>query len=77
MTERVGVVATLTFPLPEEQQAFDRAVNGIGIVAALHNFDSWLRAEGKHGSGTVTTDEARKQLRDALDACGVSRFLDE
>ena len=34
---------TLEFKLPEEQEEFDTARNGIAYVCVLNELDSWLR----------------------------------
>ena len=40
--------AILEFNLPEEQQRFDFANNGLNYYSALCEFDEWLRSEYKY-----------------------------
>jgi hypothetical protein len=40
--------ATLEFNLPEDQERFDFATNGINYYLALCEFDQWLRSEYKY-----------------------------
>jgi hypothetical protein len=40
--------ATLEFNLPEDQERFDFANNGINYYLALCEFDQWLRSEYKY-----------------------------
>ena len=40
--------ATLEFNLPEDQERFDFATNGINYYLALCEMDEWLRSEYKY-----------------------------
>ena len=40
--------ATLEFNLPEDQERFDFATNGLNYYSALTEFDQWLRSEYKY-----------------------------
>ncbi|MDP3766812.1 MAG: hypothetical protein Q8S13_02250, partial [Dehalococcoidia bacterium] len=62
MADRVGVVATLAFPLPECAEEHDQATNAGAIIGAIDALDEWLRAIDKHGEGTVRASEVRKRL---------------
>ena len=48
--------ATLTFNLPEDQYAFDCAVNGAEYKAALQDIYNHLRNLSKNGDTTTVAD---------------------
>ena len=65
--------AILKFDLPEEQEEFVAASNVTNYVAALWDFDQWLRAEYKYRDHeTIDTWDCREKLREICLDNGVS-----
>ena len=57
--------AILEFNLPEDQERFDFATNGLNYYAALTEFDQWLRSEYKY-NGKEEMYEVRQKLNEII-----------
>ena len=57
--------AILEFNLPEDQERFDFATNGLNYYAALTEFDQWLRSEYKY-NGKEEMYEVREKLNEII-----------
>ena len=64
-------IATLTFTLPEESGAFDRAANGAEAFAVLSEIDELLRGILKHGSAR----EPQSVYEEIRERCGNALWL--
>ena len=64
--------ATLTFDLPDEQDDFDNANNGVKWRLTMWDFRMGLREKYKHGGqDTFTTDELLDMIRQAHEDNGL------
>ena len=63
--------AILEFNLPEENEEFQAAVNGLNYKSAIWDYDQWLRSEMKYSELSDQTYKAyetcRKELRKILE----------
>ena len=63
--------AILKFNLPEENEEFQAAVNGLNYKSAIWDYDQWLRSEMKYSELPYQTYKAyetcRKELRKILE----------
>ena len=63
--------AILKFNLPEENEEFQAAVNGLNYKSAIWDYDQWLRSEMKYSELPDETYKAyetcRKELRKILE----------
>lgn len=67
--------ASLSFILPEEQDDFNYAKNGVKYYLVLEELDNWLRAKMKYeDKESISIDEVRKQLRELLEEQNVTLF---
>jgi hypothetical protein len=70
------VTATLTFTLPEEQEEFDRAVQGSDWRIIVEDLDAHLRSRLKHedlpDEVHAALDRARTHLYGLLEERGLS-----
>jgi len=58
---------TLEFNLPEEDAAFETAVNGKHMATILLDLDQWLSFEQKYRDReSIPVDEIRDKLREML-----------
>lgn len=58
--------ATFEFSLPEEMAEYDDHRRGPTFLAALQDFDNWLRGQVKHGTYTQDGYDALEKTRDQL-----------
>jgi hypothetical protein len=59
--------AILEFNLPEDNQEFEYAKNGILYSIVLEELDNWLRNKYKYeDQETITIDEVRAKLRELM-----------
>lgn len=55
----------LEFSLPEDEEAFKYAQNGISYSIVLDELDNWLRAKSKYeDQETITIEEVRAKLHE-------------
>lgn len=54
----------LTFKLPEQDDLFQRTINGPGYCAALDELIAMLRSKTKHGHNYESTEQALSELYD-------------
>jgi len=70
------VTATLTFTLPEEQEEFDRAVQGSDWRMVVEDLDAHLRSRLRHEDLSedvhADLDRARTHLYELLEERGLS-----
>ncbi len=58
--------ATLEFTLPEEQDEFDKAQQGMSYWLALEEMDGWLRNILKYGALPDEEQRIYQEVRDKL-----------
>lgn len=62
--------AILEFNLPEQNEEFQAAINGLNYKSAIWDFDQWLRSEMKYKELSKDVykgyETCRKELRDIL-----------
>lgn len=58
--------ATLEFNLPEENQEFDTARQGVDFKIALQDLDNWLRGKLKYEEISATEAVIFQKVRDQL-----------
>lgn len=63
--------AQLIFELPEEREEFEDAIQGAKYIAALQEFDNYLRNNIKYGEAQPSTEEIRDML---YELCGKAGF---
>ena len=70
------MTATLTFTLPEEEEEFDRAVQGGNWRMVVEDLDAHLRSRLRHEDLSedvhAALDRARTHLYELLEARGLS-----
>lgn len=72
------MTATLTFTVPDEEDAFKTAASAGAWRCSLEDLDNWLRGKLKHGHEFKTADDAldaaRKELYSIATENGVRLF---
>ncbi len=63
--------ATLSFSLPEEQEEFKWANNGLAYLTALQDIAQTFRDKAKYSEGTIEWEDAKQLFWDTLNAAGV------
>lgn len=58
--------ATFTYNLPDEQNDYDAARQGMSIYCLLQDYDNWLRGEVKYASPTLEREAILEEVRDKL-----------
>jgi hypothetical protein len=59
--------AVLEFNLPEDEESFEYAKNGISYSIVIDELDNWLRAKYKYeNQETITIEEVRDKLAELM-----------
>lgn len=58
--------ASLSFKLPDEEEAFEFAKNGLSYYSVLSNLDNYLRSKLKYEELTEEQSTAYQNMRDKL-----------
>lgn len=61
-----NMVGTLTFTLPEEQDEFELAANAHKYLAAIQDFDDYLRSQLKYCDLPAQEADILQRVRDKL-----------
>ena len=64
--------ATLTFILPEEQEEYQLAINGINYCIAVSDFMEWIRQQQKYNNvETMSLTDVKAKLLECLQERGI------